>query len=223
MKRNIFGTAVLAMALITGTAAEADLPSRTSGQEINSPFMRVYGRSLPPIGHVLFCRQFPAECRRSGPKRAQVELTSERKSDLRTVNALVNRLVRPVSDMELYGRIEHWTYPDGAGDCEDYVLLKQRLLIGRGWPASALLITVLRDENNEGHAVLTVRTSKGDYLLDNKRAEIVTWNESHYTFIKRQSDRDPQIWVSLSLPSTRQIAKLTANADTGANQFMPRD
>lgn len=218
MKRNILGTAILSMAMIAGTTAEADLVSRTKGQEINSPFMRVYERSLPPIGHVLFCKQFPTECKSSGPKRAQVELNHDRKSDLRTVNALVNRLVRPVSDMELYGRIEHWTYPDGEGDCEDYVLLKQRLLINRGWPASALLITVVRDEKDEGHAVLTVRTSKGDYLLDNKRAEIMTWNESPYTFIKRQSDRDPQVWVSLTLPSAKRAAKQTA--DTGANQRM---
>jgi hypothetical protein len=32
----------------------------------------------------------------------------------------------------------------------------------RGWPESKLLITVVRDENNEGHAVLTVRTDEGD-------------------------------------------------------------
>lgn len=217
MKRNNIGTAILAIAIVAGTAAEADLALRTKGQEINSPFMRVYGRSLPPIGHVEFCIQFPTECKRSGPKRAQVELNHGRKNDLRAVNALVNRLVRPVSDMDLYGRIEHWTYPSDEGDCEDYVLLKQRLLIDRGWPASALLITVVRDEYNEGHAVLTVRTSRGDYLLDNKRAEITTWNVSPYTFIKRQSDRNPQDWVALSLPSGKLAAKLTA--DTGASQL----
>jgi predicted transglutaminase-like cysteine proteinase len=82
-------------------------------------------------------------------------------------------------------------------------LLKQRLLIERGWPASSLLITVLRDENNEGHAVLMARTSRGDFLLDNKRAEIMTWNESHYSFVKRQSGRDPKVWVSLTRPGQR--------------------
>ena len=216
MKRNILGTVILTMAIVAGTTAEADLASRTKGQEINSPFMRVYGRSLPPIGHVVFCDQFPTQCTRSRPKRAQVALTRDKKADLRAINNLVNRMVRPVSDMDLYGRIEHWTYPNGEGDCEDYVLLKRRLLIERGWPASALLITVVRDENNEGHAVLTVRTSKGDYLLDNKRAEIMTWNESRYTFIKRQSGRNPKVWVSLSIPSRNPVPKRTA--DTGANE-----
>jgi predicted transglutaminase-like cysteine proteinase len=200
MKRNYIGAAILALGLVTATTAKAELAALTVGQDASSPFMRIYGRSLPPIGHVGFCKQYPAECERTGPKRAKMELTFERKADLRTVNDLVNRMVRPVSDMNLYGRIEHWTYPNGAGDCEDYVLLKQRLLIERGWPVSSLLITVLRDENNEGHAVLTVRTSGGDFLLDNKRSEIMTWNDSHYTFVKRQSGRDPKVWVSLTRP-----------------------
>ncbi len=215
MKRNIIGTAILAMGLVAAASAEAGVASLTKGQQIESPFMRVYGRSLPPIGHVVFCDRFPADCEQSGPKRARMQLTAERKADLRVINNLVNRMVRPVSDMDLYGRIENWTYPNGAGDCEDYVLLKQRLLIERGWPASSLLITVLRDENNEGHAVLTARTSMGDYLLDNKRAEIVTWNQSPYTFIKRQSGANPKNWVSLSRPGRNAAAKRTA--DTGAN------
>ena len=116
MKRNILGTAILAMAIVAGTTAEAGPASLTKGQEINSPFMRIYGRSLPPIGHVMFCNQFPADCKRSGPKRVQVALTRNRKTDLRAINDLVNRMVRPVSDMDLYGRIEHWTYPDSEGD-----------------------------------------------------------------------------------------------------------
>lgn len=215
MKRIILGAAVIALGLCTAaTSTRADFVTRTKGQDAHSPFMRSFGRSLPPIGHVGFCKEYPSECKRVGRSNSQVELTLKRKTDLREVNDLVNRMVRPVSDMSLYGRIEYWTYPNGKGDCEDYVLLKQRLLIERGWPAGALLITVLRDENNEGHAVLTVRTSRGDYLLDNKRAEIMTWNKSPYAFVKRQSDRDPKVWVSLALPS-RKVLKGTA--DTGAN------
>ncbi len=207
MKRNILGAAFLALGMVAATGAEAEIAALTVGQDASSPFMRVYGRSLPPIGHVGFCRQNPADCKRSGPKRVKMKLTLERKADLRAVNDLVNRMVRPVSDMKLYGRIEHWTYPAGKGDCEDYVLLKQRLLIERGWPASSLLITVVRDENNEGHAILTARTSRGEYLLDNKQAEIMTWNKSPYSFVKRQSGRDPKVWVSLTRPGQRQIQR----------------
>ena len=204
MKREVFGAAVLVMGLVAANSAEADISAKTIGQDASSPFMRVYGRSLPPIGHVGFCKAFPSECARDREKTRKVQLTWKRKAELRDINNLVNRKVKPVSDMSLYGRIEHWTYPDGKGDCEDYVLLKQRMLIERGWPAGALLITVVRDEHNEGHAVLTVRTSKGDFLLDNKRSDIRTWNDSPYTFVKRQSSRDPRIWVSLTKPGKRR-------------------
>lgn len=214
MKRNLLGVAILCLGLISPAGIATAYGSATLGQDSTSPFMKAFGRSLPPIGHVGFCKANPNDCERVGPKRARVELTLKRKADLRAVNDLVNRMVRPVSDMALYGRVEHWAYPDGMGDCEDYVLLKQRLLMERGWPKSALLITVVRDENNEGHAVLTARTSLGDYLLDNKRAEIMTWNESSYTFVKRQSDRDPKEWISLTRPARPSNR---ATADTGTN------
>ncbi len=32
-----------------------------------------------------------------------------------------------------------------------------------GWPREALLITVVRDKKGDGHAVLTVKTDKGDF------------------------------------------------------------
>ena len=216
MKREILGATVLVMGLVAANGAEADIPARTVGQDASSPHMRVFGRSLPPIGHVTFCKDFPSECVPTNTKKRapKVQLTWKRKAELRDINNLVNRLVKPVSDMSLYGRVEHWTYPDGMGDCEDYVLLKQRLLIDRGWPAGALLITVVLDENNEGHAVLTVRTSMGDFLLDNKRSDIRTWNDSPYTFVKRQSARDPRVWVSLTKPGQRRVKSL---AGTGAN------
>ena len=166
--------------------------------------MQEFGQALPPIGHVGFCRRFPAECADEAALGRPVLLTPERRHDLRTVNTLVNDMVEPVTDQELYGRLEHWTYPAGKGDCEDYVLLKRRLLMERGWPASALLITVVRDENAEGHAILTVRTSEGDFLLDNKRQEILPWNQSAYSFVKRQATWDPGTWISLAAPAPRQ-------------------
>lgn len=216
MKREILGATVLVMGLVAANGAQAEVSAKTIGQDANSPFMRVFGRSLPPIGHVTFCKDFPAECTPVNKKQRspKVQLTWKRKVELRDINNLVNRMVKPASDMSLYGRIEHWTYPDGMGDCEDYVLLKQRMLIERGWPAGALLITVVLDENNEGHAVLTVRSSMGDFLLDNKRDDIRTWNDSPYVFVKRQSARDPRVWVSLTKPGKRRVKSL---AGTGTN------
>ena len=117
------------------------------------------------------------------------------------VNRYVNESVKPMTDLDHYGVVEKWAYPeDGYGDCEDYVLLKRRLLIQVGWPREALLITVVRDRNDDGHAVLTVKTDRGEYILDNQVDEILPWFETGYRFVKRQSQKDPNVWVALGDP-----------------------
>jgi predicted transglutaminase-like cysteine proteinase len=83
------------------------------------------------------------------------------------------------------------------------------MLIQAGWPRSALLITVVRDQKDEGHAVLTVKTDKGDYVLDNQVSEIRLWAETGYRYVKRQSQIDPNVWVSLGDPRPA-IATATA-------------
>ncbi len=80
----------------------------------------------------------------------------------------------------------------GKGDCEDYVLLKRRMLMQAGWPREALLITVVRDKKGDGHAVLTVKTDKGDFILDNQAENVLLWSETGYRFVKRQSQSDPE-------------------------------
>ncbi len=77
------------------------------------------------------------------------------------------------------------------------MLAKRKALIQRGWPASVLLITVVRDREGDGHAVLTVVTDKGDLVLDNQETKILPWYETGYRFVKRQSQGDPALWVSL--------------------------
>ena len=75
--------------------------------------------------------------------------------------------------MQQFGREEVWAYPTTEGDCEDFVLLKRRKLINRGWPVGSLLVTVVRQKNGDGHAVLTVLTDRGDLVLDNLNPQVV--------------------------------------------------
>ena len=163
-------------------------------------FLQSFGNSLPPIGYVTFCREHEAECRPSGQYAGRVQLTAQKRNELERVNRYVNQSVSPVTDLDLYGKVEVWTYPSGKGDCEDYVLLKRRLLIKAGWPREALLITVVRDRKDEGHAVLTVKTDHGEFILDNQAEAVLPWFETGYRFVKRQSQKDPNVWVSLSDP-----------------------
>lgn len=161
-------------------------------------FVATGSTARPPIGWVQFCAASPRECDIEPRSPADAALTTAKWRELVRINALVNTSIKPMTDMDQFGVVEKWTYPDsGYGDCEDYVLLKQRLLIEAGWPRQALLITVVRDERGDGHAVLTVRTDHGEFILDNQNPEIRLWSETRYRFVKRQAQTNPNVWVSL--------------------------
>jgi predicted transglutaminase-like cysteine proteinase len=139
----------------------------------------------------------PQECQQGPQEEQRFSGTPARLSELDLVNRAVNHEIEPVTDLENYGQTEYWTIPTSKGDCEDYALLKRQRLMARGWPASALLMTVVRDQKGEGHAVLTARTVQGDFILDNKVDEVKAWHRTGYEFIMRQSYLNPRIWMSL--------------------------
>jgi predicted transglutaminase-like cysteine proteinase len=166
------------------------------------PFAAVSGEARPPIGWVQFCVEYDPECKTKSSTPRDVVLTNRTWAYLVRVNHWVNANIRPMTDLKHWGVVERWNYPDdGYGDCEDYVLEKRRMLMAAGWPREALLITVVRDENDDGHAVLTVATDKGEFILDNQRDDILLWSRTGYRFVKRQSQSDPNVWVSLGEPS----------------------
>jgi predicted transglutaminase-like cysteine proteinase len=159
--------------------------------------MRTGGLTTQPVGHYDFCQHHASECRPNAAT-ARAKLTPKVWALLQHVNNAANADIAPVTDRELWGVDERWSYPDARGDCEDYVLLKRRALMERGLPASALLITVARQENGDGHAVLTVRTDRGDFVLDNLEPKVLLWSETGYLYLKRQSAEDAGQWVAIS-------------------------
>lgn len=151
-----------------------------------------------PIGHYEFCRAYADECRQlRGADLEPVKLTKDIWTSIVNINSAVNMVIEPKSDFDIFGREEVWTFPQVAGDCEDYVLLKRQLLINEGVSPSALLITVARRPNGEGHAVLTVRTDRGDFILDNLTSQVRAWEQTPYKYLKRQSERHAGHWVSI--------------------------
>ena len=164
-------------------------------------FISLGDATRPPIGWIEFCTERPRDCTGGRTSARDIVLTRKAWADLVRVNQWVNDNVKPLTDMEHWGVVEKWSYPDdGYGDCEDYVLLKRRMLMEAGWPRSALLITVVRDKKGDGHAVLTVKTDKGEFVLDNQNEDIVAWSDTGYRFVKRQSQTDPNVWVALGDP-----------------------
>jgi predicted transglutaminase-like cysteine proteinase len=47
------------------------------------------------------------------------------------------------------------------------------------------------------HAVLTVATDEGNFVLDNLHDEIVAWDKTQYVFLERQDPASVSGWVSL--------------------------
>jgi predicted transglutaminase-like cysteine proteinase len=164
-------------------------------------FVSVGDNSRAPIGWVEFCSDNPRECNTAPAAPRDVVLNTKAWKDLARVNKWVNDTIKPITDMDQWGVVEKWSYPTtGRGDCEDYVLLKRRMLIQAGWPREALLITVVRERNGDGHAVLTVKTDKGEFILDNQHPDILLWSDTNYRFVKRQSQHDQNVWISLGDP-----------------------
>ncbi|ESX98471.1 MULTISPECIES: transglutaminase-like cysteine peptidase [unclassified Mesorhizobium] len=170
-----------------------------TAQAAGPAYMHTGGRTTQPVGHYEFCQKLPQECAQRTPKQAPVELTRKLWAAIVDVNNSVNTRIVPRTDMEMWGKEEVWSYPDsGFGDCEDYALEKRRELMALGVPAGNLLMTVARQQNGDGHAVLTVRTSLGEFILDNLDSKVLSWTDTDYTYLKRQSDQNSGVWVTIN-------------------------
>ncbi|MBC8717246.1 transglutaminase-like cysteine peptidase [Ochrobactrum sp. Marseille-Q0166] len=183
---------IAAILLILGSAfAHAANPAS------NSHWMPTGERTSQPIGHYEFCQRKPAECSATNKNSAPLKLNEKIWHEIVTINAGINERIAPGTDIEVWGQDEYWEFPTTAGDCDDYMLLKRRELIALGIPANTLLMTVVRQKNGEGHAVLTIRTDRGDFILDNLDQRVRLWTETSYTYLKRQSTLNSGAWVSI--------------------------
>jgi predicted transglutaminase-like cysteine proteinase len=188
------------LAAAAALAAALTVPPAHAASE-RAAFVPVGAIVHPPSGWIEFCAEHAQECDTEAVEPHDAVLTAKAWRELVHIDKLVNDTVRPITDFEHWGVVDRWDYPDdGYGDCEDYVLLKRRMLMQAGWPRQALLITVVRDKRGDGHAVLTVKTDRGDLILDNQSRKILLWSDTGYRFVKRQSQSDPNVWVALEEP-----------------------
>jgi predicted transglutaminase-like cysteine proteinase len=203
---QLFRAALVGIPLVIGGAG-TQAQTLASLPPITKPFET--GGSARPIGAwVKFCEQFAAECSVNTAEPAVIELKPQIWSTIVAVNRRVNTRIKPITDKDHWGLVDRWEFPDdGMGDCEDFQLLKRRMLVERGLPRRAMRMTVVIDELGEGHAVLTIRTDRGNYILDNKTSAILSEEQTGYVFVKRES-QDVVGWVSLGV---RNSPTTTAN------------
>jgi predicted transglutaminase-like cysteine proteinase len=126
-----------------------------------------------------------------------IALTAKRYDRIVEINSLVNSTIRARTDLDHWGVLDRWDLAeDGTGDCEDYQLLKRKMLVQAGFPRRAMSMAVVLDFEGNGHAVLILHTTKGDIILDNLYQAPIGWRESGYLFVKREG-RDGREWLDL--------------------------
>ncbi|MBC2884023.1 transglutaminase-like cysteine peptidase [Ochrobactrum sp. CM-21-5] len=193
---------------VGAAAATTMLLASFGAQAASDDFMQTGKLTSQPIGHYEFCKREAKECGIVSRDARPVQLNHSNWQNIVEINLSVNERIKPMTDMEIYGVEEYWAYPASVGDCEDYVLLKQRELAQAGIPLSDLLITVVRKPDGEGHAVLTVRTDRGDFVLDNLTDEVMRWNETDYTYLKRQATNNTGRWVTIEAPDNLLVGSV---------------
>jgi predicted transglutaminase-like cysteine proteinase len=198
----------IAAAVAIGMAAFIlAMPARADQVDFTNPaFAPAGGITSIPVGASEFCKSHRGECKANPNAVGAMGLTEARWNQLVQINNVINAGVVAVTDEDLYKVAEYWAYPDGYGDCEDFALAKRKALIEAGWNPSTLLMTVVRESKGTGHAVLMVRTDRGDLVLDNQDGRVLLWNETPYQFLKRQSQADAGQWVDLVDPRVTFVA-----------------
>ena len=200
--RIAFRSVVAILVLLAGSATSAaqaqPLPPEAS-------YAAVGETTRTPYGWADLCGRQPQECQVDIMAPADLHLTQATWAMLQRVNARVNAEIEPISNLDHWGTmLDHWDYPlDGKGDCKIYAIWKRKLLMDLGLPRQALLMTIVRDLEGNGHTILTVKTDRGDFILDNMVGDIRPWDATGYKFVKRQSQDDPNVWVSVGPASGR--------------------
>lgn len=205
---SLYRGSVLAALIAIAGATSVQAQPQTAGLPVASAPIVASGDARAPYAWTDFCKRKPGECTVNPAEPEQVELTPKLWKTMLALNSKVNREIEAVTDQDHWGVVDRWDLPeDGKGDCEDYVLLKRKRLAEAGVPRRAMRVTVVVDEENAGHAVLMLRTDRGDYILDNKRNAVLPWNQTGYVYVKRESQMQVG-WTSLGGLATSTVASV---------------
>nr|WP_201839314.1 transglutaminase-like cysteine peptidase [Microvirga zambiensis] len=208
LRRASQAAAILVISAVHPALAGTPSPAPASPPDV-SEILRASGEAGPTLAWIEFCEQNPRECMIDLSEPDTIPLTDTTWIALQEVNTHVNRTIAAVPDQDHWGVVDRWDYPDdGLGDCEDIQLLKRRLLVERGLPQRAMRMTVVIDELGAGHAVMRVRTDRGDLILDNKRDAVLSWQQTGYVYVKGEgADGKAWVWFGDQLAPTATAAR----------------
>jgi predicted transglutaminase-like cysteine proteinase len=125
----------------------------------------------------------------------------EGRARLGWINRAVNLSIRPMSDWAQYGYADYWASPlqtlsSGAGDCEDYAIVKYVALRHLGITPDDLRLVIVRDNMLQAeHAVAAVRYEQKWLILDNRTMAMLDAEHArHYYPLFDMDDRVVRIF-----------------------------
>jgi predicted transglutaminase-like cysteine proteinase len=189
----------LGMQLLRGDLRFDSLASSLDGLRRDIQPIRFDSPTLPPLAFTQFCLTYAEECKPSQLlfRGGRLKLTAARWAELDRVNRTVNSSIRPERNSQGPAG-EKWLLGPILGDCNDYAVTKRHRLIARGWPARAVLLSEVVTVSGEHHLVAVVRTSEGDFVLDNLTDRILPWSHKPYQWVRIQMPGNPNYWASIS-------------------------
>lgn len=134
----------------------------------------------PPKQYLNYLERYPNDI--SEGSKTPLELLPYDWYNLSEINDLINYSTqyRPDTEDDHVGA-DYWELAGSQGDCEDFALIKRKHLVELGIPRANLPLAVAVTETGIWHAVLAVVTTRGVYILDNRRSAIIGWEECKYT------------------------------------------
>ena len=196
-------------AIIPGVFGSVAIPMR------NFP---VAGRWAAVYGEIGGCNG-AVDCGKNGSALAELTRSARDKKfldKLDAVNRTINRLITYRKDEAVYGNIDYWATPAeiltrGVGDCEDFAILKMAALIEAGVPAQSMSMVVLQDRSrNVFHAVLSVATQSGTFILDNL-SNTVARDAAYRSYVPLYSFSTDRAWIHGARTGSPQIATANGN------------
>lgn len=189
-----------------------NMPARTTlPEDIASKWSDLQSRILADEKTIAACRLDQTVC--SPAARRLLSLMesgggNELRIQLGKINRAVNLAIRPASDWAQYGYADFWASPlqtlaSGAGDCEDYAIVKYVALRAVGIAETDLRLMIVRDDRHQTeHAVVAVRDGQDWLILDNRTMFIVNADDAAYynpLFVLEQ--KTPQNFASAAINS----------------------
>jgi predicted transglutaminase-like cysteine proteinase len=203
----------IAIAICAGGPARADDEFSAARQYagLTTKWRGIQARMSDDASALALCRAVPQACRPEEKLLSEIVETArvhEGRARIGHINRAINLAIRPVSDLRRFGVADEWVPPldtlqAGAGDCEDYAILKLQALREAGFAAADLKLVIVRDSSTRtNHAVAAARLSSQWVVLDNRGFALVDLDRTRY-----------RILVQLSVESDSAPANLAAFAD----------